>query len=396
MNPFAATRRCRRVPQRLRHAVQRGFSLVELLVAVAIGMGLTLAITIMLIRSETDRRGLTSFNDMSGNGAYIAYTLDRNLRSAGSSFVQGWRDTFGCTINAARDGAQILPAPAAFPAPFDTVGQVVRVAPVVVQAGAGAGESDVLIVATGASGLGESPQAVLTNSATATSVRLQATVGIRPGDLVMMVQEGNTCMLQQVAAGFAGGATQELDFGGAYYTDAVNGVTLNTLGTGSRAWAAPLGNVAGNQPSFQLIGIGDNSTLFSYDLLRLDGNNATTPLADGVVDLRARYGVDTNDDRVIDAWVDPAAAPWDADTLLDGSAASRTALSRIISLRIGLVTRSATPERDEVSPDELTLFADLPPALQAVHEIDADDRRMRYRTVDFTVPLRNVMLMDRP
>ena len=46
-----------------------GFTLIELLVAVAIGMALVLAITMMMVRFESGRRTLTSHNDSSIGGA---------------------------------------------------------------------------------------------------------------------------------------------------------------------------------------------------------------------------------------------------------------------------------------------------------------------------------------
>jgi type IV pilus assembly protein PilW len=367
-----------------------GFTLIELLVAVTIGMGLTLAITLMLIRSEAGRRALTSVNDVSSNGAYLSFTLDRALRSAGSGFAQGWLQSYGCPLNVSRAGTLILPRGAAFPAPFTTIPTTVRLAPLVIHAGAAVDGSDVLFVATGASGLGEAAQRVRAASATSTSLRLASSVGLRAGDLVAIVQSGGTCVLQQLASGFTGGADVQLDFGGTYYASSVNGIALSDLGTTQEAWVTPLGNIAGNRPALQFIGVGANATLFSYDLLRLDGGDDPTPIADGVVTMRARYGVDTNGDGVIDSWVDPGIAPWNAATLLNGSAASQTNLRNIAAVRVGLVLRNATPERTAVSASTLALFSDLAAALRVSYTVP--DTTLRYRALEFTVPLRNNLL----
>ena len=217
-----------------------------------------------------------------------------------------------------------------------------------------------------------------------------------------MVQEadaaGNAspCLLQQVVTPFVGANTQPIDLGGNYAALTLGGIDTNTIGTVRRAWIAPLGNEAGNRPSFQLLGVAATNTLVSYDLLRLDGNDDVVPVADGVVDLRARYGVDTNDDGRIDNWVDPASAAWSAATLLNGSPASSLAIARIISVRVALVMRNSTPERKDVSPASLALFDDLPVALQTSHTIAAADRTLRYRVLDFTVPLRNALMTQRP
>jgi type IV pilus assembly protein PilW len=221
---------------------QRGFTLVELLVAVAIGMALVLAISLMLVRYEGGRRSLTSLNDSSIGGAYVSYSLDRMVRSAGSGFAQTWRDSYGCRLLVSRSGTNALPRASAFPAPFTTVPTAVRLAPVVVHSGIGTDSSDVLAIHTGSSGLGESPLPVLDDSATTNSLRLPSTVGLRGGDLVMVFQNGSDCMLQEVTGGFAGGAVQQLDFGGTYADADIESVQLADLGTVAQAWVAPLGN----------------------------------------------------------------------------------------------------------------------------------------------------------
>jgi type IV pilus assembly protein PilW len=384
---------------RLRHTRPRqnsgGFSLVELLVAVVIGMALVLATTSMLVRHESGRRSLTASNDASQNTAFVAYTLDRTLRSAGSGFAQAWRTAYGCRLLAARSGAQVLPAPVAFPAPFDTVPTAVRLAPLVVHAGAGAGGSDVLAVLTGSSGLGESPLQVLPSSVETTQLRTPSTVGLRGGDLVLLMQDTTNCMVQQVQTGFAGGADQTLSLGGMYATAAVDSIALTSFGSSSAAFAAPLGNETANQPALQLLGVGDNATLVSYDLLRLAGTTTIAPLVDGVVDLRALYGIDTNNDGLVDSWVSPATAPWRAADLLDSSVVARDNLARILAVRVGLIVRSSLRERQAVQASTRTLFADLGAGLAYTRTLTSDEQNLRYSTVDFTVPLRNQMLAPR-
>jgi type IV pilus assembly protein PilW len=378
------------------HRTSAGFTLVEMLVAVTIGMALTLAVTVMLVRYESGRRSLTAQNDSSIGGAYVAYSVDRMLRSAGSGYAQAWRNSFGCRIMASRAGTTTLPRAAAFPAPFATVPQAVRLAPVVVHAGLGTDGSDVISVATGASGLGESPLRVLPGSATATGLRVPATVGLKGNDLVLVFQEATDCMVQQVDSAFAGGAGQQIDFGGTYADDDISGTLLTGMGATDLAWVAALGNTANNRPSFQLLGVDANATLVAHDMLQMDGSDAVVPIADGVADLRARYGVDTNDDGRIDSWQDPATAPWDAATLLDGTTTSRLNLSRIVAVRVGVLMRSNLPERDAVSASSVKLFSDLGSALEVTRTLTSAEQKMRWRPLEFTVPMRNMMLIPRP
>lgn len=384
-------------PQQARRTVAHGFTLIELMVAMAIGLALTLALTTVMIRHDGGKRTLVSSNDLSLTSSFVSFSLDRELRSAGSGFTQSWRDTFGCLLRVARSGTQILPRAAAFPAPFDAVPQQVRLAPLLIHAGAGDGGSDVLAVATGAAGLGETPIRVQPASVTATDLRVTSTVGLRANDLVLVSEDGVGCVVQQVASPFTGGATQLLSFGGAYAQAEIDSVQLVSFSTAGTAFVSLLGNTTGSPPMLRLFGLGANATLFSHDILRLDGTDSVQPVVDGVADLRALYGVDTSvvADGIIDAWVLPTAAGFTAAELSDGSQAARERMLRILAVRVGMVLRSDRIEREAVAPASLTLFNDLPAEVQHTHSIDTDLRNQRFRMVEFTVPLRNVMIASR-
>lgn len=375
-----------------------GFTLIELMVALVIGLALTLVITRMLANQEGVRRGVTSGNDLSGNMAYASYSLERELSTAGAGFSQMVPANYGCVLNVSKSAAQLLPSTANFPAPFAAIPRTYRLAPVVVHAGAGTGGSDVIAVAAGASGLGENAQDVVPRSTAAGQLRLANTLGIRAGDLALVAQAGvgGGCMLQQVAAGFvastAGAPQPVLSFGGDYAADTINGLALTGLSNGN-AYVSVLGNVIGNQPRIQLIGIGADATLFSYDLLRL---NQTTPqaLMEGVADLRVRYGVNLAAPGVrprnVTAWVAPTTAGYTATALNAGTPVAQAALQTIVALRVGLVLRSELIEKDAVSAETLTLFRDLGAPLQHTFSLPTNGNRQRYRAVEFTVPLRNV------
>ena len=374
---------------------QRGFSLVELMVAVVIGLALTLALTTIMVRYEGGRRVLTSSNDLSLTSAYVSFELDRQLRSAGSGFAQS-PEIFGCTLRVARSATQILPRGAAFPAPFDQVNTSPGLVPVLIHAGLGVGGSDVIAVMTGASGLGELGIDVKPLSATSTDLRLRNTVGVSANDLVLVAEQNRGCLMEQVTSPFVGGATELISFGGVYAATDVDGLQLSDFSSSanpSKVW--PLGNVVGRAPQLQLLGVGDKSTLFTYDLLRLTGSDAAQPLANGVVDMRALYGVDTDADGRIDSWVPPTAAGYTSANLSDGTAASQDRLKTIMAVRIGLVLRSDRVEKTALSPASIVLFSDLPAAVNYTRTLSATEQLQQFRGVEFTVPLRNVMLSYR-
>lgn len=365
----------------------RGFSLPELMIALVIGLVLTLVISTMVSRQESLRRGVTSGNDLTGNTAHVAYLLDRELRSAGAGFSQAINENWGCALNVSRNNAQLLPATVPFPAPFAGLPQAYVLAPLIVHAGAGANGSDVIAVATGNSALSEMALPVSPNSATAGQLRLANTLGIRGGDIVLLSQTGPGCMLQQVTNGFVGGATQVLNFGGMFAADNVNGVALTDFSTGN-AFVSLLGNVAGNRPRLQFIGIGDNATLMSYDLLQFAGSTSQA-LAEGIVDMRVRYGI-ANAAGQVDAWRLPTDAGFTAAALTSGDAVALNNLRSIFAVRVGVVLRSDLVEKDAVTPGSLTLFSSMAPELQHTFNVPAGTNNLRYRTVEFTVPLRNI------
>lgn len=370
---------------------QLGFSLVELMVAITIGLVLTLVITNIIVRQEGARRTLTSGNDVTSNGAYLAYIVDREIRSAGTGFAYGWSNTVGCTLRAARGGAQILPRTTAFPAPFDTVPGTVQLAPIIVHAGLGAGGSDVLAIASGTSGLSETALNVLPGSAILGQVRMPNTIGLRGDDLILIAEATKGCMVQQVSSPFTGGATQVLNFGGTYAANTIDGVALTSFSTANNAYVAPIGNVSDNRPKFQLIGIGDNSTLFSYDLLRLDGLDIPQPLTEGIVELRALYGIADSAGNLSN-WVAPTGTTYGAAALSDGSSTAQQTLRSIVAVRVGMVLRSDLVERETVSATDIDLFTDLPAALHHTYSVPSGQERQRFRAVEFTVPLRNVLM----
>jgi len=373
---------------------QRGLSILELMVALAIGLIIVLATTGVMMRSEAGKRTTTSTNDMNQVATYLAYTLDRSVRSAGSGYVQRWQQVFGCQMHAVRSGGTMLPRPGAWPAPFTTLPTSPRIAPAVIFAGASDGGSDVLAVMTGNAGYSESGSAVLPGSVTASDLRLRNTLGFNSNDLVLLYDDTAGCVLQQVQSPFTGSTSQTLPFGGTYSGGEVDGVNLTSLGLGNTMYTIAIGNVVTeNQPQFQYFGVGASNTLFSYDLLQLGTSDASLPMADGVVELRALYGVDTNDDGMVDSWESPATSPWTAAELLDGTSAAQLNLRRIMAIRIGLVLRSSLMEKDVVSPSSLTLFSDLPISVQYTHTVTATEQKSRHRTVEVTVPLRNLLLL---
>lgn len=380
----------------IRRQQTSGFSLPELMVTLAIGLVLILVVSTMVARQEDLRRGISSANELANNVAYSAFVLDRELRNAGAGLAGSVN--WGCPLAVSKNNGQLLPRLQPFPDPFGNVSKTYVVAPIVVFAGAGPNGSDVLAISAGNSALSETAQAVAPQSAAPGQVQLTNTLGIRGGDLVVVSQAG-TCMLQQVSNGFVGSGSPTLTFGGTYAANTVAGVALTGFAgsaTNGTAYVSGLGNIAGNQPRLQLIGLNASNQLVTYDLLQLT-TNIPQPLVEGVMDLRVLYGIDsTGQRRTVDKWVSPNTSGYSSADLTNANGTSaaqaQTAMGNIIALRVGLVVRSDQAAKDAVTAGALTMFSDLDPpnpSLTYTYTIPTGTTNQRYRTVEFTVPLRN-------
>jgi type IV pilus assembly protein PilW len=130
------------------------------------------------------------------------------------------------------------------------------------------------------------------------------------------------------------------------------------------------------------------ATLRSRDLLTAGA--APNPLASDIVNLKVQYGVDTDGDGYLDTWFSAGASRWDPASVL---AAPTAALARIKAIRIGLVVKSETSDRDVARRFDWVLFdcsatdkAQCPGRLAGTLPAG-----WRYRVHEVVVPLRNAI-----
>ena len=229
-------------PPRPRRRRSAGFSLIELMISMVIALVATLAIASVLVHGERSKRSTASITDLNQTGAYVAYTLDRQVRNAGSGFAQRWSDVFGCRLNASKDGVAVLPRAAAIASPFVSAPLSFPLAPVLVQeGGADSGgdiRGDLVTVMAGTGGFSETPPLVNVSSVQGTasngSLRLANTLGFHNGDLVLLGDAGvpQGCMTAQVDGlpSSGGGTATLLPLAGQYYTATGSNVTLGSFG----------------------------------------------------------------------------------------------------------------------------------------------------------------------
>lgn len=421
--------------QRKKHrlmSAQIGVSLIELMVAMVIGLVVSLAIYGVLNVNEGRRRTTTSTNDIDQSGAYTIYQFSKILRSAGSGFsgtsstlLSPSGNALGCGLQAAKSTATVLPAAAAFPQPFATVPQALRLAPVIIfpdSAVVGTGSAavvngDVLMVMAGSGGLGES---VTDFSAkpTTTSLTLTTLAGFRANDIVLVTDYTGSagvanCLVEQVSSTFVPAATSlSLPLAGNYYTANVGSNTLVGFSSSTPSPTSSALNL-GQLPVFNMFGVGANNTLFSYDLLNPANNTANAAganpsvFADNVYAMYAIYGVDDDNNPATTTlnWKLPSDANYTPAKLLAGTAAANALIQTIKAVKVGIIMQSALPEKIPAGQTGLAspgvsyagatatvkLFLDTPAATQVTRTVTPTN--VRYRVLEVTIPIRNSLII---
>lgn len=379
----------------------------------AIGLVVTLAVTTVLIKNEGAQRTSVAINDASQTVNYMAFSIDREIRSSGTGFAQ-FRKAMGCEIHAAAGTAQILPPPAPLPAPFDTIGTAtvpIRLAPVVIVDGGA--DSDKLIVMGGSHAGSQNALVMKPNTAKAASIGVASTFDLTNGDMVIVAETtpGGKCMVQEVDK--TNGST--IEFGGTYFKSvSTGGVSLATMGDKKMAAVLPIGRnsmVAAAQPSFFAYAINSQKQLVRYNLLNPNPTPTVadvTPIAENIVMMKAIYGTGTATSPLGDPSAVPTVLMWGKPTgtlaatsmagglLVDGTIlankaaaeAAQLAFSTIKAVRVAIVIRSPILEKEKASPSSLSLFQDLPTPI--TYTLPAGDEFYRHRIVETLIPIRNM------
>jgi type IV pilus assembly protein PilW len=367
-------------------ARQRGFSLIELMVGMLVSLLCMLAIMAAFAVYEGKKRTTTSGNDAQQNGSYALYALERQLRTAGSSIVQGLNyGLWGCPVTAytttTTGKIQTLPAQSALPSPFTSSSWPLTTRLVPVLIASGGSNPDVIGVVGGNSALQVFKIAIAGTPSTS-SVSVGNSLGIMTGDYLLATLSDGTCALAHLTSSST--ATQ------------VSSTTLALDAANSPATGLQKATYlfdAGSAPTFTLFGVdASTNSLVSYDLLQRPVNGqaaAVTPIADGIVQMKALYGVQTGTSSTL-TWVQPTGT-YSIDTLTASSSAAATAMGQIKAIRIVIVAQSRLPERsaDYSNSGSLTLFSDLDPTLRYTVNTST---QYRYQVYDTTIPVRNALV----
>jgi type IV pilus assembly protein PilW len=376
---------------RLRY--QRGMSIIEIMVAVAIGLIGCVVIFQMFTISEARKRTIASGSDMDISGRLGLMTLERDVQLAGYGYGAAASPSaistgaaLGCTVTAydsARGGTQ----------DFTYV-----LAPVQITDGA-AGAPDTIAVLRGSSSMVANGKPIDQSSATAKRIKADTggRTGVRPGDVVIAVSAGGglTCGMYEIT-GNANTDQVTLDnVDSASYTDAAGVVrTARYNKSGGIAFAlSGEGRLytLGPSPARNLWTVAGNKLVVANDLAWADGNgdgaNDQLEAADAVLDLQAQYGVDADNNGMLsDAeWTSTDPADW----------------TQLLAVRFALLTRGQQFERDKVTNTAPRWSAGAFTMKNVDGTADSDPtgagavnnwRNYRYGVFEAVVPLRNTII----
>jgi len=329
--------------------LNRGVGLIEVMISIVIAMLLMLVIFQVYEISESQKRTITGGSDAQQNAGYGLYVLGRDLAMAGNGIASVTPGLDSCAL--------------------------VRPIPVLIDAGATAGTPDTITVLYGGS---SSLSTLVQFRQTATGAQpyvVPGPVGFSQNDVIVAVQGAN-CTMSTVNAGGV----------------AVNGVTgfstlthtpiAGNMGATYFAVNASLVNLGQAAAMGRIAYTVDPTTHALRTQKQLPNNDPIVPVISDVVNLKAQYGLDTNNDRIVDTWQD-ATGVWSAANL---PIQPPSEWKKIRAVRIAIVTRSAQYEKDTVAPPTLSMLEGT-----VSMPLSAEEQHYRYKVLETIVPLRNAL-----
>jgi type IV pilus assembly protein PilW len=360
--------------------LQRGASLIEIMVGIVIGMIAILVIYQVFAAAEGVRRNTTGAGDAQQNGLLSSFALGIELANAGNSIATAAQELYGCNNLPTAAAADPMTSTSVRPLPVLIADSGVADTPDEFRVFYSASRSLVVPidlqkkVVSGEDVVVQSPLPTAENS-------------FRTNDMIVAINAGNQCT-RAVVTGVAG-------------PDADGYVTLsNTVKDGAGITFTTDGKLLNLGPANRVQRVRYyvdpvKNVLYSQNLF--DPDAAPVPLASGIVNMKLQYGIDTTNDGFIDRWVSAGDADWGPATMervpasWDDQQKLMAKVSQIKAIRIGIVTRSDQFDRDVTDDFKHTLF-DCPSGGPCAEKIDVTaPKNWRYRVFETVIPLRNAI-----
>jgi type IV pilus assembly protein PilW len=361
-------------------AEQRGFSLVELMVALTLAMLTVLVVMQALAVFEARKRVTVAGNDAEIAAAVGMLLVEREARMAGAGLTLPRGFACSAGINVYYDG--------------DTVLDGAMLAPVAIVDGADG--PDTLRVVRSDAPFGVAPATIVKGMPNPSSIlTVDGPAGLLDGDLFLAgaADGSKVCTLMQMSR-------DAQPTGNGWNLNHNSGQSDFNPPNPSHAFTTAVrydvGDVVVNLGRLGLRSLGvvcsdgaapahDNQcTLASYDTLATPDPPTlgdVESVVGNVFDFQVQYGVAAAGSQDVSEWVDATGGTWAAPTAAN--------VARIKALRIALVTRGYREPR-MVSPASLVLW-DAGEPTEVTRALSDPERRHRYKVLTAVVPLINVI-----
>ena len=351
-------------------ARQLGMSLVEVMVAVLIGMIGVLIITHVYITSDNFNRSTLGEGGAQTNGLIALYTIERDLRMGGYGIAN--TDALGCgniywyydPDYSSNVAGGTLPN--------------ITLAPVVITTDTTApfNDPDRITVMYSTSAERAIAASIEDFNPPSSVIEMDGISGFLEGDLILMVN-GTGCTLGKITKVLPGPQKLQLNPGvTAPHNPPAWGSFPTTYGSGDQI--LNLGNPVVR--TYSIFSDASNPPRLRATDAMLSAGGTSLDLVEGIVDLKAQYGKDTDGNGSIDVW--NVTQPVTGDEWLQVKAVRLAVLSRIGVYEKptgGACTATTVLPTWEGSADRPFV---IPEGLPSCY---------RYRVFETTVPLRNVI-----
>lgn len=356
-------------PHRNQHvASQSGFGLIEVLVAMAIGMIGLLAVMQAFSMNERYKENTVGASGSQTNGSIALFTIERDVRMAGYGITN--TSALGCsTIQYQYDGKYSDPPGPGGAGALPTL----RLVPVYIEPGDPTDLSKPYSITTlSSSNAYRTSPATITYDMPKTSAELKVSngLGFEAGDLAIAMQ-GSTCSLMEI--------THIQDPASHYQHRPTS--AYNPPGGGSLLPGYTVGAqvMSLGKPQMRRYEIRDNNLTVADWQMMLTGG-APTVLVDEIVNLQVQYGKDTDSDNLVDTY----------DTTIPASA---NQWIQVLGLRIAVLARGAyeRPAVDGTCTATTTMPTWAGGTIRDPNVAAGSPSCYRYRVFETTVPLRNMI-----
>lgn len=369
-----------------------GMSLMEILVAMAIGLIGIVVITQTYIVNENYKRSTVSAGGAQTNGALALYTIERDARMGGWGIAHS--GALGCnSIQWHYDGQYSNPPQAGGTLP------TLIVAPVVITDG-GAGPDTVQVM------YGTNTERVIPATLSKTMPQPSAELDVDnpqgfsddPGDMIVVVQGGSCAMMQVTQVQPAAGKIQHNPGGTAPYNPPGGGSLLPAFSAGAQVFnfGRPVVNVYSvNAGSLQLASL---FTALSSTVVP-SFSPTPVPIVEGIVDLQAEYGKDNGVNNGTVAAATYTANDGRVDSYDNVTPANGVEWQQVLSVRIGVLAQSEHYVRPDPPGSNCSATTANPTwannqpftALGDFTVVTNPARCYGYRVFETVVPLRNMI-----